>query len=187
MTGKRDGGVTTTPDNLKDRTITGCAQPKLTLGWNNTFNYKNWSATLFFNGSFGGKIYNGARANYMSVGIFQDGKNVLADFATEQTYRDADGNLKLCSGANLPSDRFIENGSYLRLQMLTLGYTFQDCFKGWLKSMQVYFSANNLFTITKYKGLDPEVYMGGIDPGIDYRWSHYPHTRTFMLGAKIAF
>lgn len=186
-TGKRDGGVTTTPDNLKDRTVTGCAQPKLTLGWNNTFNYKNWSATLFFNGSFGGKIYNGARANYMSVGIFQDGKNVLADFATEQTYRDAAGNRKLCSGANLPSDRFIENGSYLRLQMLTLGYTFQDCFKGWLKSMQVYFSANNLFTITKYKGLDPEVYMGGIDPGIDYRWSHYPHTRTFMLGAKIAF
>lgn len=53
--------------------------------------------------------------------------------------------------------------------------------------MTLYGTANNLFTITNYKGLDPEVNLGGIDPGIDYRWNRYPHTRTFMVGVKINF
>lgn len=56
-----------------------------------------------------------------------------------------------------------------------------------MNSLQLYVTANNLFTITGYKGLDPEVNLGGIDPGVDYRWSNYPHTRTIMLGAKINF
>lgn len=182
-TGDRDGGTTTNPD-IKDRTITGCAQPKLVLGWNNTLTWKNWSATLFFTGTFGNKIYNGARANYMSTSLFQEGKNILKDFAEVQTQNNG---TTLCSGANLPSDRWIENGSYLRLQTFTLGYTFDKGFNNWVKSIQLYFTANNLFTISKYKGLDPEVNMGGIDPGIDYRWSHYPHTRSFLIGTKINF
>ena len=57
----------------------------------------------------------------------------------------------------------------------------------WLNSLQLYVNANNVFTITSYKGLDPEVNLGGIDPGVDYRWSNYPHTRTIMVGAKINF
>ena len=72
------------------------------------------------------------------------------------------------------------------MQSLTLGYTF-DNFGGWINKLHLYATCNNVFTITGYKGIDPEVNMGGIDPGVDYRWSNYPHTRTFMLGAKINF
>lgn len=184
--GNLDGGTTTSPE-VKDRTITGNAQPKLLLGWNNTLTWKNWSATVFFNGVFGNKIYNGTRANYMSTALFEDGKNILKDVMSEQTMTTADGKTVLCSGANVPSDRWIENGSYLRLQTFTLSYTFDKGFNNWIKDLSLYFTANNVFTITAYKGLDPEVNMGGIDPGIEYRWSTYPHTRTFMIGAKINF
>ncbi len=173
-TGERTGETTEQP-GYKDRTITGCAQPKLNFGWNNTFNYKNWNATVFFTGVFGNDIYNGTRANYMSPEILAGGKNVLKEFLDNPT-----------TSASLPSDRFIENGSYLRLSTLSLGYTFKN-FNGWLQNLQLYVTCNNLFTITGYKGLDPEVNMGGIDPGIDYRWSVYPHTRTTMVGVKINF
>jgi iron complex outermembrane receptor protein len=150
----------------------------LNLGWNNTFNYKNFSASLFFTGVFGNKIYNGSRANYTSPEMFANGKNVLKEFVTD---RPATDNLP-----NYPSDRYLENGSYFRLQSLTIGYTF-DQFADWVQSLQLYATCNNVFTITSYKGLDPEVNLGGIDPGIDYRWSTYPHTRTIMVGAKINF
>lgn len=173
-TGERTGETTEQP-GYKDRTITGCAQPKLNFGWNNTFNYKNWNATVFFTGVFGNDIYNGTRANYMSPEMLAGGKNVLKEFLDNPT-----------TSASLPSDRFIENGSYLRLSTLSLGYTFKN-FNGWLQNLQLYVTCNNLFTITGYKGLDPEVNMGGIDPGIDYRWSVYPHTRTTMVGVKINF
>ena len=173
-TGERTGATTEQP-GYKDRTITGCAQPKLNFGWNNTFNYKNWNATVFFTGVFGNDIYNGTRANYMSPEMLAGGKNVLKEFLDNPT-----------TSASLPSDRFIENGSYLRLSTLSLGYTFKN-FNGWLQNLQLYVTCNNLFTITGYKGLDPEVNMGGIDPGIDYRWSVYPHTRTTMVGVKINF
>ena len=176
-TGERTGEVTNEPA-YKDRTITGCAQPKLNLGWNNTFNYKNFSASLFFTGVFGNKIYNGSRANYTSPEMFANGKNVLKEFVTD---RPAADNLP-----NYPSDRYLENGSYFRLQSMTLGYTFNQ-FDNWIQSLQIYATCNNVFTITGYKGLDPEVNLGGIDPGIDYRWSNYPHTRTIMFGAKINF
>ena len=175
-TGERDGGTTTTPET-KDRTITGCAQPSVTLGWNNSFNYKNWNLTAFFTGVFGGKIYNSARAHYTSAQMFSDGKNVLKEFLD---YPAGDAT------SSLPSDRYLEDGSYVRLQTLSLGYTFKNL-AGWLQSLQLYVNANNLFTITNYTGLDPECNLGGIDPGIDYRWSRYPHTRTFMIGAKINF
>ena len=173
-TGERTGETTTDP-SYKDRTITGCAQPKLNFGWNNTFNYKNWNATVFFTGVLGNDIYNGTRANYMSPEMLSGGKNVLKEFLENPT-----------TSASLPSDRFIENGSYLRLATLSLGYTFKN-FNGWLQNLQLYVTCNNLFTITGYKGLDPEVNMGGTDPGIDYRWSAYPHTRTTMVGLKINF
>jgi iron complex outermembrane receptor protein len=70
---------------------------------------------------------------------------------------------------------------------LSLSYTFKNCFDNWIQDLTLYGTANNLLTITNYKGLDPEVNLGGIDPGIDYRWSRYPHTRTFMVGVKINF
>lgn len=175
--GNRTGETTNNP-SLKDRSITGCAQPKLNAGWNNTLTYKNWSLNAFVTGVFGNDVYNSARAHYTSAQMFSDGKNVLKEFLNNPA-SDASGSL--------PSDRFIEKGSYVRLQTLSLSYTFRNCFNDWIQDLTLYGTANNLFTITNYKGLDPEVNMGGIDPGIDYRWSRYPHTRTFMVGVKINF
>ena len=133
---------------------------------------------MFFTGVFGNKIYNGSRAQYNAPDMFSGGKNVLKEFIYDRPYTD--------TYSNVPSTRYLEKGDYFRLQSLTLGYTFRH-FNGWLQSMQLYLTCNNLFTLTGYKGLDPEVNLGGIDPGVDYRWSHYPHTRTFMIGAKVNF
>jgi iron complex outermembrane receptor protein len=171
-------GETTNNPGLKDRAITGCAQPKLTAGWNNSFSYKNWSLNAFITGVFGNDVYNSPRAHYTSAQMFSDGKNVLKEFLSNPA-GDASGSL--------PSDRFIEKGTYVRLQSLSLSYTFRNCFNNWIQDLTLYGTANNLFTITSYKGLDPEVNLGGIDPGIDYRWSRYPHARTFMVGVKINF
>lgn len=165
-------------DDERDRTVTGCAQPKLNLGWNNTFSWKNWSATMFFTGVFGNQIYDGIRAYYNSPSLLAGEKNVLKEFCYDHPVGNTD--------TNVPSDRWIEKGDYLRLQTLTLGYTFKK-FNDWIQSLNLYVTCNNVFTITGYKGLDPEVNLGGIDPGIEYRWSTYPHTRTVMVGARINF
>jgi iron complex outermembrane receptor protein len=103
---------------------------------------------------------------------------VLKEFITDRSVQD---NL-----SNIPSDRFLEKGDYFRLQTLSLGYTFEKL-GDWLQSLQIYATCNNVFTITGYKGLDPEVRMDGIDPGVDYRWSTYPHTRTIMAGVRVNF
>ena len=175
--GNKTGETTSSPE-YKDRYIAGNAQPKLNFGWNNTLTYKNFNMTLFFTGVLGNKIYNGARAHYTAPDFFAGGKNVLKEFITD---RPATDNL-----SNIPSDRFLEKGDYFRLQTLSIGYTF-DKLGDWLQSLQVYATCNNVFTITSYKGLDPEVRMDGIDPGVDYRWSTYPHTRTIMAGLRVNF
>jgi len=175
--GNKTGETTGAPE-YKDRYIAGNAQPKLNFGWNNTFSLGNWNATLFFTGVLGNKIYNGSRAHYTAPDFFAGGKNVLKEFITD---RPAADNL-----SNIPSDRFLEKGDYFRLQTLSIGYTFKKL-GDWLQSLQIYATCNNVFTITGYKGLDPEVNMGGIQPGVDFRWSNYPHTRTFMAGARINF
>ena len=171
-------GETTNNPSIKDRAITGCAQPKLTAGWNNSLSYKNWNLNAFITGVFGNDVYDSPRAHYTSAQMFSDGKNVLKEFLSNPA-GDASGSL--------PSDRYIEKGTYVRLQSLSLSYTFRNCFDNWIQDLTLYGTANNLLTITNYKGLDPEVNLGGIDPGIDYRWSRYPHARTFMVGVKINF
>lgn len=176
--GNRTNETTSTPRDREDRYIAGTAQPKLNLGWNNTLSYKNWNLTLFFTGVFGNKVYNGSRAHYTAPDFFAGGKNVLKEFITDRSVQD---NL-----SNIPSDRFLEKGDYFRLQTLSLGYTFEKL-GDWLQSLQIYATCNNVFTITGYKGLDPEVRMDGIDPGVDYRWSTYPHTRTIMAGIRVNF
>ena len=177
-TGERTGATTTDPQQ-KDKAKTGSALPKLTYGWNNTLNYKNWSLTAFFQGNIGNKIMNATRAHYSSKSLASGGKNVLA-------YVLSDPNWKTDDCYNYPSDRYLENGSYLRLSTLTLAYTFKNL-GGWLQSIQLYGTAKNVFTVTGYKGLDPEVNLGGLTPGIDYRESFYPHTRSFIFGVKVNF
>ena len=170
--------TTTTDPQDKDRTVTGYAQPFLTLGWNNTFAYKKLSLNAFFQGNFGGKVFNAPRAQYSIVANAPE-KNVLKEVATEQKWSDS-------SFAQAPSDRYLESGNYLRLSTLTLAYNFGKI-QDYLQNLTLYATANNLFVLTKYRGLDPEVDLGGISPGIDWREYRYPHTRTLMLGVKLSF
>lgn len=176
-TGERTGETTTTPSK-KDRTIVGNAQPWLTMGWNNTFTYKNWDLTAFFTGVFGQKIFNEPRAFFSNIGNVTEGKNVMKSVIKEQRATDA--------SSALPSDRYLEDGSYFRLSNLTIGYTFRN-FNGWLRDLRLYASCNNVFTLTGYNGRDPEINLGGETPGCDTRSDHYPRTRQFLVGATINF
>ncbi len=169
-------GTTANPGD-KDRVKVGSAQPKLNLGWNNTVTYKNWSLTAFVQGVFGNKIFNGTRAQYNNVTNIKVGKNGLKEIL-EQKSTD--------TNAQAPSDRYLENGSYLRLSSLSLGYNFGKI-GNWVNSLKLTATCNNVFTITSYKGVDPEVSLGGLTPGVDYRESFYPRTRTFMFGLNVNF
>jgi iron complex outermembrane receptor protein len=177
-TGERTGEVTTDPEYNRDRVKTGCAQPDLNLGWSNNLRYKNWSLDLFFTGVFGQDIYNATAEQYSNVGFAKEGRNVLKSVATQQNINDLQ--------SQAPSDRWLENGSYFRLSSLSLGYTFGKL-GNWVNSLKVYATCNNVFTITGYSGRDPEISLGGLEPGMDRRTSYYPRTRSFMLGVNINF
>ncbi len=176
-TGERTGETTSTPAE-KDRTIVGNAQPKLTMGWNNNLTYKNWDLNAFFTGVFGQKIFNEPRAFFSNIANITEGKNVMKSIVSEQKATDV--------FSSLPSDRYLEDGSYFRLSTLTVGYTFRN-FNGWLRDVRIYASCNNVFTLTGYKGRDPEINLGGETPGCDTRSDHYPRTRQFLVGATINF
>lgn len=178
VTNKRTGEVTTSP-TVNDKTVCGSALPKLVYGWNNTVSYRNWSLTAFFQGNIGNKIMNATAAQYSAQSLLAGGKNVLASAITDPTWA-KDPNYFI------PSDRYIEDGSYLRLSTLSLGYTFTNL-GGWLQSLQLYATAKNVFTITGYSGLDPEVELSGDEPGLDRRETFYPNTRTLMFGVKVNF
>ncbi len=176
-TGERTGDLTTSPQE-SDRTNVGNAQPKLTYGWNNTLNYKKWTLTAFLQGVTGNKIMNSTRAQYSFVGLVSAGKNVLSEVATKQRFTDVN--------SQAPSDRYLEDGGYLRLATLTLNYNFGKI-GSYINGLNVYATCNNVFTISGYDGLDPEINLGGLTPGIDSREYFYPRTRTFMLGLNINF
>lgn len=169
---------TTDDPGEEDRRKVGSAQPKITFGWNNDLTWRNWTLNAFFQGVAGNKVYNATRNYYSAPGLVADGKNVLSEVATEQKATD--------SGAQRPSDRYLENGSYLRLSTLTLGYNFGKI-GNYINNLRLYATCNNVFTITGYKGLDPEVYLGGLTPGMDWRNTTYPRTRTFLIGLNVNF
>lgn len=171
-------GTTDNPDSKTDRRAHGSAQPKLVYGWNNDLNWKNWTLNLFFQGVTGNKIFNATRAYYNNVNLLKNGKNVLAEVASSQNAND--------SRAQAPSDRYLENGSYFRLSTLTLGYNFGKI-GNWINNLRLYATCNNVFTITGYKGVDPEISLGGLTPGIDWRNTTYPRTRTFLVGVNVNF
>lgn len=170
-------GTTTSPGE-KDRVKVGSAQPKLNMSWNNTLTYKNWTLTAFFQGVFGNKIFNATRAQYNNVTNIKVGKNGLKEIMTGQKSTDVN--------AQAPSDRYLEDGSYVRLSTLSLGYNFGKI-GSWINNLKLTATCNNVFTITGYSGTDPEVSLGGVEPGIDWRNSFYPRTRTFMLGLNVNF
>lgn len=170
---------TTMQPGQDDRVYMGNAQPKLTMGWDNKFTWKNWDLNIFFTGVFGQKIFNEPHAYFSYVGAISQGKNVMSSVWEDQLATDG--------LAHYPSQRYLEDGSYFKLATATLGYTFRNCFNGWLKDIRIYVSGNNLFTITKYSGRDPEINLGGLDPGHDTRSDHYPRTRQILVGAQINF
>ena len=171
--------LTTFAPGAEDRTYVGNAQPKLTMGWDNKIQWKNWDFNAFFTGVFGQKIYDDPHAYFSFIAGITQGKNALASVRDECLPTD---NL-----SHVPSNRWLENGSYFKLATITLGYTFRNCFDEWLNDIRLYVSANNVFTITGYKGRDPEINLGGITPGVDTRWDHYPRTRQILVGVNINF
>lgn len=177
-TGERTGETTTDPETDRDRTITGCAQPDLNLGWSNNFQYKNWNLDLFFTGVLGQDIYNATAEQYSNVSFVKEGRNVLKSVATEHRATDTQ--------SQAPSNRWIENGSYFRLSSVSLGYTFGKI-GNWINSLKLYATCNNVFTITGYSGRDPEINLGGLEPGMDRRTNYYPRTRSFMIGLNVNF
>lgn len=172
---KKDGTLTTAPSIGTDYFYVGDAQPRVLLGWSNTFRYKNFDLTVFMRGVFGNKIFNATRAD-LSYVTAASINNILNSSAAD----------KISDTKNsFYSTRYIENGNYLRVDNATLGYNFTKPVKG-ISSLRVYATANNLFTITKYKGIDPEINQGGVAPGIDYN-NFYPKTRTFLFGVNVSF
>ena len=170
---------TTMQPGQDDRIYMGSAQPKLTLGWNNTVTWKNWDLNLFFTGVFGQKIFNEPHAYFSYIAGITQGKNVMASIRDDQLATDG--------LAHYPSQRYLEDGSYFKLATATIGYTFRNCFNGWLNDVRLYVSGNNLFTITGYSGRDPEINLGGLDPGHDTRSDHYPRTRQVLVGLNVNF
>lgn len=159
------------PDDYKE---VGKALPKVTFGWNNTFRYKRWDLNFFLRGMAGNKIFNASRADLSR----------LTQASTCNISHEAvkDGIME----APQPSSRWLENGSFLKLDNLTLGYQFNvDKIKE-ISQLRLYVTGQNLFTITKYTGVDPEVSLSGLAPGIDNR-NYYPKTRSFLLGVNISF
>ncbi|MEO6230257.1 MAG: SusC/RagA family TonB-linked outer membrane protein [Ferruginibacter sp.] len=167
--------LTTTPIRGTDYHYMGDAQPKLLVGWSNTLRYKNLDLNIFIRGVFGNKIFNATRADLFRPSTAQY-TNILVDAANEST---ADFN------AYRYSSRFIEKGDYIRFDNATLGYNFKSVNQH-IKNIRLYASVNNLFVISKYTGVDPEINQGGIAPGVDYN-NFYPKTRTFLLGVNASF
>ena len=171
--------------NADDRTFIGNPFPDWSFSLNNSFAYKNFDMQLFFQGVAGNEIYNANRIWQESMSVPQNQtRKVLDRWTGEGTsnsipravYSDPNQNVR-------HSDRFIEDGSYLRLKNLTLGYRLPQSVAGkaQLSMARIYLSCQNLFTLTKYSGFDPEVGAGGVDLGT------YPVTRTISLGLNIQF
>jgi iron complex outermembrane receptor protein len=172
---KADGTVVAAQPATTDFRVAGNAQPSLLYGWNNNFTYGNFDVNFFARGVTGNKILNNTLASL----------NNPADSKTINIPRFTLGESPKDVNAYLTSDRFLENGSYLRMDNATIGYTFKTNSPS-VSKLRVYVSGNNLFTITQYRGLDPEINIGGLTPGIDNK-NFYPKTRSLLFGVNMLF
>ena len=200
-----------------DYRVIGDMNPDFTGGFNINANWRNWDLGLYFNYSVGNQIYNvnkmASLLGYKEVAVYQNHLGILRDaykiyeIRGNELYRlntpeelnaaNADARYPLCYNENgVISTLGIEDGSYLRLNTLTLGYTlpsgtrFAEALS--ISALRVYFTVYNLFTITSYSGLDPEV---SVDehindavyptPGLD--WGSYPRARSFVIGLNVSF
>jgi iron complex outermembrane receptor protein len=172
---KADGTTTAVQPLSTDTRINGNAQPTLIYGWTNNFYYKNFDLGFLVRGVMGNKILNATLA----------GLNNPVDSKIQNIPKFTEGESYSDINAYLVSDRFLESGSYLRMDNATLGYTFKPHTQS-IKSIRFYASGNNLFVITKYRGIDPEMNIGGVTPGIDNN-NFYPKTRSFIIGMNASF
>ncbi|KAF2509296.1 TonB-dependent receptor [Flavobacterium zhairuonense] len=176
-----------------DKTFIGNPHPKFTYGFTNNFKYKNVDLSIFLQGSYGNDVMNlTKRAGTTNASLYD---NQLVDamdyYSSTNTASNNPRPLADASNTNLLiSDRYVEDGSYLRIQNVTLGYSLpQDVISKYkISRLRLYGSAQNLYTFTKYSGYDPEigsfnqnVLLSGIDNG------RYPIARTFLVGLNLEF
>ncbi|TCV20437.1 iron complex outermembrane receptor protein [Sphingobacterium alimentarium] len=175
---QKPSGELVTQDQISapdDYQIMGYALPKFTYGWNNNFAYKNWDLNIFLRGVYGNQIFNATRADLSRLQQ-ANVTNISNDALKEGIFETP----------LIASSRFLEDGSFLRLDNMTLGYRFDTSKAKYFKQARMYLTAQNLFTLTDYTGVDPELSLGGLSPGIDNR-SYYPKTRSFILGVNLTF
>lgn len=161
--------------NDEDKTYLGHGMPRIELSWGNTFRYGNFDLSLFFRGKFNYQILN---LYQMYYGLqHQPGINLLEDAFTRNEH---------VKGPKHITDYFLENGNYLKLDNITLGYT-PKLKTPYISSLRVYATARNLFTLTKYSGLDPaNTQISGLDPGIG-SLDLYPTTTNLSFGFQITY
>ncbi|AYL95120.1 SusC/RagA family TonB-linked outer membrane protein [Mucilaginibacter celer] len=178
-----DGKIT----QAADRVILGNSQPKFTGGITNTFSFKGVDLSVFVQGSYGNKIYDQQRNTLeLGTGYTNATTTLLNRWTPTNTATDVHSAYQ--DPAPTISDRFVENGSYLRLKSLSLGYTFPQSVlsKSPIKKVRIYANAQNLATWTKYTGYDPEVSsneQSAITSGVDN--GAYPNNKSFIVGIGI--
>ncbi|MDD3890726.1 MAG: SusC/RagA family TonB-linked outer membrane protein [Bacteroidales bacterium] len=167
------GGVTRDITKAERREV-GSAQPDFEIGWSNYFTfYKNFDLSFNLRAVYGFEIFNTTKLIFGNP-IWLPGQNVLQS-ALDEAERGLDDNPK-------PSSYYLEDGSFIRLDNISLGYNFKNVYG--FKNIRVYFASNNLLTITKYSGIDPEISFDGLSFGLD-QFNVYPKTRTFTFGVNV--
>ena len=180
-----DGVITT-----KDRTVIGNALPKWYGGITNTFNYKGIDFSFMLQFNYGNDIYNATRLYATQTNTQR--RNQLAEVADRWSPTNASNKVPRYNGyvVNDVYSRFVEDGSFLRLKNITLGYTLPH---KWTRSfhvskLRVYATGQNLFCLNNYSGYDPEVSTASkspMTPGLD--WGAYPKSRVFTFGIDLQF
>jgi TonB-linked SusC/RagA family outer membrane protein len=177
--------------DAEDRKVIGYAQPKFTGGITNNFSYAGFDLSVFFQGSYGNDIFNASKIDMTGMMDFRNqSTDVLRRWREPGMQTDIPRPGQIANIHN--STRFIEDGSYLRLKSLTLAYNFdtQKTFfkKCGISKLQPYITAQNLWTLTRYSGYDPEVNAFGksaIELGIDY--GTYPQSKALIVGINVQF
>lgn len=159
----------------EDKRVVGNGLPRFTASLNNHIAYKNIDLSVYLRGVFGFDIFNIHDCYY---GLQGTSDNVLKKAYTTNAH---------IKSVNIPCDYFIEPGDYLKLDAVTLGYTF-NAFSKWMDSIRIYMSGKNLITFTKFSGVDPQSYpVNGITPGATADRDYYPSTLQLLLGLQIKF
>ena len=179
--------------NAKDKVDLGNGLPKYTFGFNFTLGYKGFDLSANFTGAAGFQIAQSYRDPNSSQGNYS--RRILNRWTGEGTSNEIPRVTYGDVGNWLFSDLYLQDGDYIRLQNLTLGYDFKKLisWKG-LSKLRLYFQVQNLFTLTKYDGMDPEIgSYNGTDGNSSDSWvsgvdmGYYPHPRTFIVGLNLAF